>query len=68
MRATVAQQSEYLEISPEILLEPRIQRALAWDYSQDEPMGPVDEYLAAHGARTWQVAIVAPDLQQLLAG
>ena len=68
VRATVAQQSEYLEISPEIVLEPRIQRALAWDYSQDEPIGPVDEYLAAHGARPWQVAIVAPDLQQLLAG
>ena len=50
------------------MLEPRIQRALAWDYSQDEPIGPVDEYLAAHGARPWQVAIVAPDLQQLLAG
>ena len=68
VRATIAQHSEYLEISPEIVLEPRIQRALAWDYSQDEPIGPVDEYLAAHGARPWQVAIVAPDLQQLLAG
>ena len=68
VRDCVAQQAQHLEISPEILLEPRIQRALAWDYSQGEPMGPVDEYLTAYGARPWQVSIVAPDLHQLLAG
>lgn len=66
VRTTISAQAQALGIAPEILLEPRVQRAFAWDYSQGEPMGACDEYLAAHGARPWQIAIVATGLSQLV--
>lgn len=66
VREAVAKQAETLEISPEIVLEPRVQRALAWEHTQQGLGMSVDDFLSAQGARPWQISLMAAPLTDLL--
>lgn len=62
IREVVAKRGKALEIDPAVVLEPRVQRQIAWD-------GPalqgdkLDQYLLRHGARPWQIDQVHDGLE-----
>ncbi len=62
-KAGLAELSERVAVPVENLMTPAIVRQILWD---PPPSADVPEAAAAAGARPWQVALVAPLLQQAL--
>lgn len=57
VREAVTKVADSLKLAPEIVLEPRVQRILAWD----EPRN-IEEALVLADARPWQIEQVLPEL------
>lgn len=53
IRAYTAAAAEPLDIEPEVLLEPRVQREVTW-HSLDKGQDLLEQ-LSVHGARSWQI-------------
>ena len=65
-RAAVTSMSEDLSMAPELLLAPDLMRRLCWEPPTDASEAGVRRYLAAGGAREWQIDLCAPALVDAL--
>ena len=65
-RAAVSSTSEDLSMAPELLLAPDLIRKLCWEPPTDASEAGVRRYLAAGGAREWQIDLCAPALVDAL--
>ncbi len=65
-REAVTALSEELSMAPELLLAPDLMRRLCWDPPSDADEAGVRRYLAAGGAREWQVDLCTPFLVNAL--
>jgi len=65
-RAAVTSRSEDLSMAPELLLAPDLIRKLCWEPPTDASEAGVRRYLAAGGAREWQIDLCAPALVDAL--
>ncbi|MDO5048416.1 MAG: HRDC domain-containing protein [Actinomycetaceae bacterium] len=65
VRKVVSKRADDLGIDPARVLEPRVQRRLAWD---DPALSGADlaKYLTRHGARQWQIEQVLQGLDEAL--
>lgn len=68
IREAVARRAQQLEITQDILLEPRIQRACAWDFADRRPVAAekLEDFLREQGARPWQMSEASPTLAKVL--
>lgn len=67
-RAVVTALAEQHDLPPENLISPHLVRALAWEPPPSITEGAVVDELEEHGARRWQVGLVAEPLAIALAG
>jgi ribonuclease D len=65
-REEITQIAEALGMPPEVLIPPESVRQLAWRPPDELSVGTVSELLASHGARTWQITLVADALETAL--
>jgi len=65
-RAAVSSTSEDLSMAPELLLAPDLIRKLCWEPPTDASEAGVRRYLAAGGAREWQIDLCTPALVDAL--
>ena len=67
-RAAITALSGRVGVPTENLLTPELLRRLCWDWQPAaDPAAAVDEYLLQAGARSWQRALVVPELASALA-
>ena len=65
-REEIIQIAETLGMPAEVLIPPESVRQLAWRPPDEITVESVSELLASHGARTWQISLVASPLEAAL--
>ena len=70
MRTALLKVSERIGIAPEVILEPRIQRFVAWaPLEVNRPSGDeIEERMYEQGARNWQMDLCLDPLADALEG